>query len=147
MLGFPEKKLPCHNISGMSCEEYMSCPAWDMVGYRQPGLSSGSGPPMCCAIGFESVKAINLSKLECEGYSSAYNLAPLKLRGPSDWAYGIRVKYELQGSDAFCRACVATSGTCGYESADGGGLRHVCICDHHNSTTNCDSGRFCIIIL
>lgn len=118
-----------------------------MVGYRQPGLSSGSGPPMCCAIGFESVKAINLSKLECEGYSSAYNLAPLKLRGPSDWAYGIRVKYELQGSDAFCRACVATSGTCGYESADGGGLRHVCICDHHNSTTNCDSGRFCIIIL
>ncbi|CAN6808632.1 unnamed protein product [Brassica oleracea var. botrytis] len=137
--GFPEKKLPCHNISGMSCEEYMSCPAWDMVGYRQPGLSSGSGPPMCCAIGFESVKAINLSKLECEGYSSAYNLAPLKLRGPSDWAYGIRVKYELQGSDAFCRACVATSGTCGYESADGGGLRHVCICDHHNSTTNCDS--------
>ncbi|KAG2331723.1 hypothetical protein Bca52824_002903 [Brassica carinata] len=139
--GFPEKKLPCHNISGMSCEEYMSCPAWDMVGYRQPGLSSGSGPPMCCAIGFESVKAINLSKLECEGYSSAYNLAPLKLRGPSDWAYGIRVKYELQGSDSFCRACVATSGTCGYESADGGGLRHVCICDHHNSTTNCDSGK------
>ncbi|KAF2579207.1 hypothetical protein F2Q68_00002177, partial [Brassica cretica] len=48
--------------------------------------------------------------------------------GSSDFQF--YSEYELQGSDAFCRACVATSGTCGYESADGGGLRHVCICDH-----------------
>lgn len=50
---------------------------------------------MCCVIGFELVKAINLSKLECEGYSSVYNFVFLKFRGFSDWVYGIRVKYEL----------------------------------------------------
>ncbi|XP_010532284.1 PREDICTED: uncharacterized protein LOC104808312 [Tarenaya hassleriana] len=141
--GFPEMRLPCRNVSGMGCEEYLSCPAWEMVGYRQPGRESGSGfgsgPPECCAVGFESMKAINLTKLECEGYSSAYSLAPLRPSRPAEWAYGIRVKYDLQGSDAFCRACVATAGTCGYESGDGGGLRHVCMCGTVNSTTNCDS--------
>lgn len=133
--GFPEKHLPCRNVSGMGCEEYYGCPAWDHVGPKR----FGPGPPACCAIPFEAIKGINLSRLECEGYSSAYNVAPLRLDGPGGWSYGIRVKYSVQeNDDAFCGACVATGGTCGYGSE---GIRLVCMCGNSNSTSNCDSGQ------
>ncbi|XP_045792378.1 uncharacterized protein LOC123887130 [Trifolium pratense] len=132
--GFPEKHLPCRNVSGMGCEEYYGCPAWNMMGHKRLGF--GSGPPECCAVSYEAIKGINLSKLECEGYSSAYSVAPLKVDGPGDWAYGIRVRYSVQGSDEFCGACEATGGSCGYGSD---GLRQVCMCGDFNSTSNCDS--------
>ncbi|KAM6570030.1 hypothetical protein CsatB_018015 [Cannabis sativa] len=134
--GFPGKHLPCRNVSGMSCEEYYGCPAWDMVGHKRMGSMFGSGPPECCALSFEAIKAINLSKLECEGYSSAYSLAPLRVEGPNEWFYGIRVKYSVHGNDEFCRACEATGGTCGYGSD---GIRQICMCGSTNSTSNCDS--------
>uniref|UniRef100_A0A803PAB4 Wall-associated receptor kinase C-terminal domain-containing protein n=2 Tax=Cannabis sativa TaxID=3483 RepID=A0A803PAB4_CANSA len=120
----------------MSCEEYYGCPAWDMVGHKRMGSMFGSGPPECCALSFEAIKAINLSKLECEGYSSAYSLAPLRVEGPNEWFYGIRVKYSVHGNDEFCRACEATGGTCGYGSD---GIRQICMCGSTNSTSNCDS--------
>ncbi|WCJ23894.1 hypothetical protein M5689_005894 [Euphorbia peplus] len=135
--GFPAKHLPCRNVSGMGCEEYYGCPAWNMVGNRRAaGFNFGSGPPECCAVAFEAIKAINLSKLECEGYSSAYTLAPLRNNGASEWAYGIRVRYSVQGNEDLCRACEATGGTCGYGSD---GVRQLCMCAHFNSTSNCDS--------
>ncbi|OAY47793.1 uncharacterized protein LOC110617480 [Manihot esculenta] len=135
--GFPEKHLPCRNVSGMGCEEYFGCPAWSVVGHRQVGSKLGSGqPPECCAVAFEAIKAINLSKLECEGYSSAYSLAPLRIAGPSEWSYGIRVRYSVQGNEEFCRACEATGGACGYGSD---GVRQLCMCENFNSTSNCDS--------
>lgn len=87
---------------------------------------------------FDAIKSINLSRLECEGYSSAYSLAPLRLEGPKDWTYGIRVKYSVQGNDEFCRACEATGGTCGYGSD---GIRQLCMCGSSNSTSNCDSSK------
>lgn len=136
--GFPSKHLPCRNISGMGCEEYHGCPAWDMLGHASLGSMFGSGPPDCCALSFESIKAINLSKLECEGYSSAYSLAPLRVDGPNEWSYGIRVKYSVQGNDEFCRACEATGGTCGYGTD---GIRQLCMCGSSNSTSNCDSSK------
>lgn len=137
--GFPEKHVPCRNVSAMGCEEYYGCPAWDRVGHKRFGSTYfGSGPPACCAIPFEAIKAINLTRLQCEGYSSAYNLAPLRLDGPGGWSYGIRVKYSVQGNDdEFCGACEATGGTCGYGSD---GIRQVCMCGNSNSTSNCDSG-------
>ncbi|KAK4773333.1 hypothetical protein SAY87_028352 [Trapa incisa] len=126
--GFPEKHLPCRNVSGMGCEEYYRCPAWSLLGAQRIGSQGsvyGSGPPECCALPFEAVKSINLSRLECEGYSSAYSIAPLRMEGPGDWTYGIRVKYSIQSnSDEFCRACEATGGTCGY---GGDGIRQLCI--------------------
>ncbi|XP_019464020.1 PREDICTED: uncharacterized protein LOC109362587 isoform X1 [Lupinus angustifolius] len=135
--GFPGKHLPCRNVSGMGCEEYYGCPAWDMMGHKRAESSFfGSGPPECCAVAYEAIKGINLTKLECEGYSSAYNVAPLRVDGPSEWTYGIRVRYSVQGSDEFCGACEATGGTCGYGSD---GIRQVCICGNFNSTSNCDS--------
>ncbi|GAU47587.1 hypothetical protein TSUD_185990 [Trifolium subterraneum] len=118
--GFPGKHLPCRNVSGMGCEEYYGCPAWNMMGHKRLGF--GSGPPECCAVSYEAIKGINLSKLECEGYSSAYSVAPLKVDGAGDWAYGIRVRYSVQGSDEFCGACEATGGSCGYDSD---GIRQV----------------------
>ncbi|KAJ6339771.1 hypothetical protein OIU77_007671 [Salix suchowensis] len=107
--GFPGKHLPCRNVSGMGCEEYYGCQAWSLAGRGQMGSMFGSGPPECCAVAFEAIKAINLSKLGCEGYSSAYSLAP---------------------------ACEATGGTCGYGSD---GIRQLCMCGNMNSTSNCDS--------
>ncbi|KAB1216620.1 hypothetical protein CJ030_MR4G007819 [Morella rubra] len=134
--GFPGKHLPCRNVSGMGCEEYFGCPAWDLLGHRVDS-KYGSGPPECCAVSFEAIKAINLTKLECEAYSSAYSLAPLKVDGPGGWSYGIRVKYSVQGNDDFCSGCEATGGTCGYGTD---GIRQLCMCGGFNSTSNCDSG-------
>ncbi|XP_057951486.1 uncharacterized protein LOC131146139 isoform X2 [Malania oleifera] len=135
--GFPEKHVPCRNVSGMGCEEYYGCPAWDVVGHKRVGVAFGSGPPGCCALPFDAIKAINLTRLQCEGYSSAYSLAPLQLSGASGWSYGIRVKYSVQRNDAFCRACEATGGLCGY---GGEGNEMMCLCGSWNSTSNCDSG-------
>ncbi|XP_028769932.1 uncharacterized protein LOC114727387 [Neltuma alba] len=137
--GFPGKHMPCRNVSGMSCEEYYGCPAWDMLGHKRVGPESSffaSGPPECCAVPFEMIKAINLSRLGCEGYSSAYNLAPLRVDGPKGWSYGIRLRYSVQGNDGFCAACEATGGTCGFGSD---GIRQICMCGDSNSTSNCDS--------
>ncbi|XLS78591.1 hypothetical protein HN51_062816 [Arachis hypogaea] len=122
----------------MSCEEYYGCPAWDGLGHNKWAREEffGSGPPECCAVPYETIKGINLTKLECEGYSSAYSVAPLRVDGPSEWSYGIRVRYSLQGNDEFCGACEATGGTCGYgEDA----IRQVCMCGKVNSSSNCDS--------
>lgn len=120
----------------MGCEEYYGCPAWDLVGHKRVGSFFGSGPPECCSVDFESIKSVNLSKLGCEGYSSAYNLAPLKVEGASGWSYGIRVKYSVEGKDEFCGACEATGGTCGFGDD---GVRQLCMCGAVNSTSNCDS--------
>ncbi|KAK7389088.1 hypothetical protein VNO78_23920 [Psophocarpus tetragonolobus] len=134
--GFPGKHLPCHNVSGMGCEDYYACPAWDMLGHKRFGSASffGSGPPECCAVPYEAIRGINLTKLQCEGYSSAYSVAPLKLDGPAGWSYGIRVRYSVQGNDEFCGACQATGGTCGYSSD---AIRQLCICPDFNSSSNC----------
>lgn len=123
----------------MSCEEYYGCPAWDLVGHKPLGSKIfGSGPPECCALSFDAIKSINLTKLQCEGYTSAYSLAPLRVEGPHDWSYGIRVKYSVQGNDDFCKACEATGGTCGYGTD---GVRQLCMCENSNSTSNCDTGK------
>ncbi|KAG9156582.1 hypothetical protein Leryth_006559 [Lithospermum erythrorhizon] len=147
--GFPGKHYPCQNVSGMGCEEYYGCPAWDDmdIAPRRIGSTYGPGPPECCAIAFEAIKAVNLSKLGCEGYSSAYNLAPLRLEaegGAFGWSYGIRVKYSVQGQDVFCKACEATGGSCGYNVVDdksSGSTNSLCMCVGWNSTSNCDSVR------
>lgn len=134
--GFPGKHLPCRNVSGMGCEEYYGCPGWNRVGLKRVGSVFGSGPPECCAVSFEAIKAINLTRLGCEGYSSAYTLAPLRKDGANGWSYGIRVKYSLQENDGFCRACEATGGTCGYGSD---AVKELCLCGSRNSTSNCDA--------
>ncbi|XP_052182938.1 uncharacterized protein LOC127795358 [Diospyros lotus] len=133
--GFPTKNLPCRNVSGMGCEEYYGCPGWNVVAPKR--VASTAGPPECCAVAFEAIKSVNLTRLECEGYSSAYSLSPVRLEGAEQWSYGIRVKYSLQGNEAFCRACEATGGSCGYDT--GGAVNEVCICGSWNSTSNCDS--------
>lgn len=136
--GFPGKHLPCTNISGMGCDEYYGCPAWDIIGPNRAGSVYGSGPPECCAVSFDAIKAVNLTKLGCQGYSSAYSLAPLRVSGPDEWSYGIRVKYSTQGNEVFCKACEATGGTCGF---DIDGNKDLCMCGSWNSTSNCDSVR------
>ncbi|KAF6157436.1 hypothetical protein GIB67_004374 [Kingdonia uniflora] len=135
--GFPGQHLPCRNVSGMGCEEYYDCPAWDL-GRTSMSEVYGASPPECCSVTYNAIHAINLSRLECEGYSSAYSLAPLHLSSPKDWSYGIRVTYSVPGDWAFCRSCEATGGTCGYDDV---GARDLCLCNGWNSTTNCDSGR------
>ncbi|KAL6541977.1 hypothetical protein OROGR_011463 [Orobanche gracilis] len=134
--GFPGKHSPCGNVSGLGCEEYYGCPAWDAIDPRREGPVYGSGPPHCCAMPYGTVKSVNLSRLDCQGYSSAYSVAPLKMSGPGQWAYGIQVKYSVHGSDSFCRACEATGGSCGY---DIDGKSDLCMCGSSNSTSNCDS--------
>ncbi|KAL7599633.1 hypothetical protein Lser_V15G21430 [Lactuca serriola] len=136
--GFPTgNHVPCRNVSGMGCEEYYGCQGWMDLGLARMGLAYGSGPPICCALPFDAIKSVNLSKLECQGYSSAYTLAPLRVSGPSEWTYGIRVKYDVEVSnDSFCKACEATGGSCGHDVEHFGEL---CMCGSWNSTSNCDT--------
>ncbi|CAK9137585.1 unnamed protein product [Ilex paraguariensis] len=89
--GFPGKHLPCRNVSGMGCEEYYECPAWNTIGFRRVGSAYGSGLPECCAVPFE-------------GYSSAYSLAPLRASGPGQWEYGIRVNLQRQKANTNSKA-------------------------------------------
>ncbi|KNA09205.1 hypothetical protein SOVF_155790 [Spinacia oleracea] len=140
--GIPSKHLACRNVSGLGCEDYYRCPAWGFIGPTNVGLVYGSGPPECCTVAYDDLGAgqgVNLTKLDCQGYSSAYSLAPLRIDGPHEWSYGIRVKYSLQGHDAFCKTCEATRGTCGYTGDHGSEITEVCFCETHNSTSNCDS--------
>ncbi|XP_068644070.1 uncharacterized protein [Aristolochia californica] len=132
--GFPGKHLPCRNVSGLACDDYLDCPAWDAWPKRNPAY--GSGPPECCGVPFEAIRAINLTHLECRGYSSAYSVAPVKVKGPAQWTYGMRVNYNVPGE--LCRDCEATGGTCGY---DGVAYQDLCLCDGWNSTSNCETGR------
>ncbi|KAK9072395.1 hypothetical protein SSX86_008829 [Deinandra increscens subsp. villosa] len=136
--GFPSgNHVPCRNVSGMGCEEYYGCRGWMDLGLARMGLAYGTGPPICCAIPFDSIKSVNLSRLECQGYSSAYTLAPLRVSGPSEWSYGIRVKYNVEANnDSFCKACEATGGSCGH---DVGRFGQLCMCGTWNSTSDCDT--------
>ncbi|XP_071703566.1 uncharacterized protein [Rutidosis leptorrhynchoides] len=136
--GFPTgNHVPCRNVSGMGCQEYYGCEGWMNLGLARMGLAYGTGPPICCALPFVSIKSVNLSKLECQGYSSAYTLAPLRVSGPSEWNYGIRVKYDVEASNySYCKACEATGGSCGHDMER---LSQLCLCGSWNSTSNCDS--------
>ncbi|XP_072961179.1 uncharacterized protein [Typha angustifolia] len=133
--GFPDRHLPCRNISGMGCEDYYRCPVWDRR--RSPAYGEKTNPPECCAVEFAAIREINMSHLGCEGYSSAYSLAPVRPPGPGAWAYGIRLAYSLpMDNKGFCGACQATGGVCGHDSSSGADL---CLCGDWNSTSNCDS--------
>lgn len=126
----------------MGCDEYYQCPAWGFSKFSPRKSDSAYGsisPPDCCSLEFGAIRAINLTRLQCEGYSSAYSLAPLRARGPGEWSYGIRVSYSLpadHGRD--CQACEATGGVCGYDLQT---TSELCICPGGlNTTSTCDSG-------
>lgn len=108
--------------------------AWEI--YRSSAYGN-SNPPECCAVEPAAVRSINISHLQCEGYSSAYNVAPLHPPGPGAWTYGLRLSFSLpENNEGFCGSCRSTGGVCGYDQ-----VTHddVCICGDYNSTSNCDS--------
>ncbi|EPS62242.1 hypothetical protein M569_12553 [Genlisea aurea] len=131
----------CSRVGGggmVGCAGYYGCPAWDIIRPKSSGYDDGSE---CCAV--SNVKSVNLTELDCQGYSSAYSVAPVRERRPENWSYGILVKYYYRsggsdGDDPFfsCPACEATGGSCGYQAAGGNG---VCLCGSRNSTSDCDS--------
>ncbi|MQM20400.1 hypothetical protein Taro_053418 [Colocasia esculenta] len=144
--GFPGKHLPCREVAGMGCEGYYGCPAWEgamgLRGWRGgPGSSPSpygeANPPACCGVPYGAIRGINLTRLACEGYSSAYGLAPVRARGGAlDWSYGIRVGYSVPGEhEEACRGCETTGGACGHDEE----ARPLCLCPTWNSTSNCDA--------
>lgn len=139
--GFPDRPhLTCrNNVSGMGCGDYYGCPAWDDYGQRPSGSAYGLAvPPECCAMPWGAIRAVNVSRLQCEGYSSAYSLAPVRTsEGARGWTYGIRVAWQLpEANRGFCGACLATGGVCGHDRDSHADL---CLCGDWNSTSNCDS--------
>lgn len=117
----------------MGCAYCYACPAWD-------GAAEEEVSPRCCGVSFGAIKAINLSRLECEGYSSVYSLAPLGLAGASEWSYRIRVGYSvLVEEEAFCWGCQAAGGTCGHNRVRYGNL--CCCPGGWNSTSKFDHGE------
>ncbi|KAH0462314.1 hypothetical protein IEQ34_009889 [Dendrobium chrysotoxum] len=149
-LGFPDTRV-CGNVSGMGCEDYYRCPAWE-AGGRSAAYGT-SNPPECCSVAAGVVREVNLTRLRCAAYSSAYSIAPVRARGPGEWDYGIRVAYSVPGDDETgCRACRVSGGSCGYDDTKVRGeedvdygvvMQRLCICgggiDAWNSTTTCES--------
>lgn len=98
------------------------------------------------------VREVNLTRLGCVAYSSAYRIAPVRARGAGEWDYGIGVAYLVPDEDeAGCRDCRVSGGSCGYDGTkvteDGEDDDRVvvpqqCICgggiDAWNSTSTCD---------
>ncbi|XP_020585930.1 uncharacterized protein LOC110028433 [Phalaenopsis equestris] len=138
----------CRNVSGMGCEDYYRCPAWEAEGRSWPAY----GAEECCSVAAGDIKEVNLTRLRCAAYSSAYNVAPVRARGPGDWLYGIRVAYSVPGEDEEgCRACQLSGGSCGYDAEEVGddeGLggvmpRRLCFCGGGsyawNSSSTCES--------
>jgi hypothetical protein len=81
---FPDRHLPCRNVSGMGCADYYACPAWDDYnnGSDQRLFEHSDGSPLvCCAVPWTAIRAVNVTRLECEGYSSAYKLTPVHAAG------------------------------------------------------------------
>ncbi|KAF8719779.1 hypothetical protein HU200_024535 [Digitaria exilis] len=140
--GFPDRHLPCRNVSGMGCGDYLACPAWDDyyadTGGRREATPGDGALPECCGVPWGAIRGVNVSRLECEGYSSAYSLAPVRAEGgAAGWAYGIRATWALPESNrGFCGACRATGGVCGHDMESHADL---CLCGDWNSTSNCDS--------
>ncbi|MQL67768.1 hypothetical protein Taro_000062 [Colocasia esculenta] len=67
----------------MGCEGYYECPAWEgVMGLRGWRGGAGSSPygeanlPACCGVPYRAIRGINLTRLACEWYNSAYGLAP-----------------------------------------------------------------------
>ncbi|EAY98026.1 hypothetical protein OsI_19941 [Oryza sativa Indica Group] len=65
--GFPDRHLPCRNVSGMGCGEYYGCPAWDDYGGRRPsGAAYGAAAPTeCCAVSWDAIRAVNANRGFC----------------------------------------------------------------------------------
>jgi hypothetical protein len=131
---FPDRHLPCRNVSGMGCADYYACPAWDDYnnGSDQRLFEHSDGSPLeCCAVPWTAIRAVNVTRLECEGYSSAYKLTPVHAAGgAAGWAYGIRAAWSLpEANRGFC-------GACGHHMENHDDL---CLCGDWNSTSNCDS--------
>lgn len=121
------RHLPCGDVAGMGCEGYRHCPAWHAA-------------TPCCAVSYATVGAVNLSQLECEGYSGAYSLAPLRPGPATGWSYGVRLSYSVPAEhEEACRRCEASGGACGHEPAPPWG--RLCLCGAWNSTSSCDSGE------
>ncbi|KAJ1691502.1 hypothetical protein LUZ63_015657 [Rhynchospora breviuscula] len=138
--GFPNKHLLCRsNVSGMSCDDYYRCPAWDGAGIRSSAYGN-SNPPECCAVEPAAVRSINISHLQCEGYKCIQCGT-----APPSWAWGMDVWSHAGSHFHFLKtmmvsaghaACRSTGGVCGYDQDT---HDHVCICGEWNSTSNCDS--------
>ncbi|KMZ75512.1 unknownprotein [Zostera marina] len=133
----------CRNTG---CKEYYTCPAWNgLRGREEVGVDE------CCSIGYEEIKdmmtsgngKVNESDLGCDGYSSVYRVAPVRVGRAAKWRYGIMVDYMIpESSRQWCRECEASGGSCGFQNES---LVEVCYCDGVNSNTtasitNCDQG-------
>lgn len=166
-LGFPVGGGVCRNVSGMSCQDYYRCPAWDSGDTGKPWpwvrasdsvYGAASNPPECCSVPAGALRGVNLTQLRCAAYSSAYSPAPLRPPGPGAWSYGIRIAYTLPAEhEAACHACQFSGGTCGYDAStvmaddnddESDALPHLCLCGGGgggggvvawNSTSTCDS--------
>lgn len=131
--GFPDKHLPCRNVTGMGCDAFYDCPSW--VGFGKK--SRATSPPPCCGIPYSSIGSLNLSRLQCYSYATVYDSAPIKIANPREWSYGIQLSFSLPEDSDFCRSCKASKGVCGYDVVK---ENNLCLCDGWNSTTSCDPG-------
>uniref|UniRef100_A0A0D6R9S0 Wall-associated receptor kinase galacturonan-binding domain-containing protein n=1 Tax=Araucaria cunninghamii TaxID=56994 RepID=A0A0D6R9S0_ARACU len=135
--GFPDRHLPCQNVSGMGCDAFYECPAWAGLGQQ----SKRRKPPPCCAIPYTAIGPLNLTELHCYSYSSAYASAPLHNQKPADWSYGVQLSFQMPSDSDFCRRCKASTGVCGYAVDAPNANDQICLCDGWNSTSTCDAGN------
>ncbi|KAI4965476.1 hypothetical protein ZWY2020_051965 [Hordeum vulgare] len=135
--GFPDQHLPCRNGVRDGVRRLLRLPAWDDYGRRPSGAAYGSAvPPECCAVSWGAIRAVNVSRLQCEG--TAARTASRRC-APRGRRVGVRHPGGVGaagGEPGFCGACRATGRACGHDVGSRGDL---CLCGDWNSTSNCDS--------
>ncbi|XP_009372125.1 uncharacterized protein LOC103961305 [Pyrus x bretschneideri] len=58
--------------------------------------------PPCCFTGYDTVKFMSMSILDCTHYTSVTNTDELKGLGPLDWIYGIKLSFAVPDTGCGC---------------------------------------------
>ncbi|KAM1633885.1 hypothetical protein TB2_011852 [Malus domestica] len=111
-------KSLCFIFSGHSCDELcdscnafwifrsgsgLATPTTNPGGFLTNGANSTSTTaaaaatvsPPCCFTGYDTVKFMGMSILDCTHYTSVTNTDELKGLGPLDWIYGIKLSFAV----------------------------------------------------
>ncbi|XP_059641571.1 uncharacterized protein LOC132283605 [Cornus florida] len=127
----------CDPSPSYLCASIYTCPAVVSI-----GLPLFPPTNTCCIYSPANLNTkdeLDLNALKCSGFASIVSLGQVPT-DPSQWEYGVALKYTLGGWDSYnsatsCHDCEMSDGVCGYAPP---GNSFVCVCkDGFNTTTDC----------
>ncbi|KAA8530839.1 hypothetical protein F0562_005537 [Nyssa sinensis] len=127
----------CDPSSSYLCASIYTCPAVVTL-----GLPLFPPTNTCCVYSPASLNTkddFDPYELKCAGYASVVSLGDVPT-DPSQWQYGVALKYTLGGLENYntatsCHSCELSGGVCGYSPP---GNSFLCVCKNgFNTSTDC----------